>query len=239
MPKETLTAARVEQLKRTPPKTGRVEIWDAKTPGLCLRISANGSATWSLRYRPRNGGGKQRITLGPADTLGLADARDRVSRLRVDIADGGDPQRDRMNKRAAADGALTFETVALRYLDEYARLYKASWKNDEIYLKRTRAAWGKRAIGSITDDDAAALLDEIATAAPVSANRTQSVLHKLFVWAKEPGRKFVAINPLAGMRRRAREAPSSACSPTMSSPCCFACSTTTRNFRWIVRRSWR
>ena len=69
MPKETLTAARVEQLKRTPPKTGRVEIWDAKTPGLCLRISTNGSATWSLRYRPRNGGGKQRITLWDRPTL--------------------------------------------------------------------------------------------------------------------------------------------------------------------------
>jgi hypothetical protein len=135
MPKETLTAARVEQLKRTPPKTGRVEIWDAKTPGLCLRISTNGSATWSLRYRPRNGGGKQRITLGPADTLGLADARDRAARLRLEVANGGDPQRDRRR------GGLTFDTVAQRYLDEYAKPYKASWKFDEIRLKRPRAAW--------------------------------------------------------------------------------------------------
>jgi integrase len=207
MPTETLTAALVDQLKRRPPKNGRLEIWDTKTPGLCLRISANGAASWSLRYRPRNGGGKQRITLGSASTLGLADARDRAARLRVDVADGGDPQREQMDRRAAAANELTFDTVAQRYLDEYARRVKSSWKNDESYLKRPRKAWGKRAIGSITDDDAAALLDKIATIAPVSANRTQSVLHKLFVWAKEPGRKFVKINPLADMRRRARETP--------------------------------
>jgi integrase len=205
MPTSNLTAALVERLVRAPPGV-RVEHWDAKTPGLCLRISAGGHASWSFRYRPHDGG-YQRHTLGAWPAVGLADARERVSQLRVEIFRGGDPQRDRMDRRAAADDVLTFETVAQRYLDEYARRHKASWQNDQSYLKRPRAAWGKRAIASITDDDAATLLDKIATAAPVSANRTQSVLHKLFVWSKEPGRKFVTINPLADMRRRARETP--------------------------------
>jgi integrase len=173
---------------------------------LCLRIGANG-ASWSFRYRPRNGGGFQRHTIGPWPAVGLADARERANRLRVDISGGGDPQREQMDRRAATANELTFDAVAQRYLDEYARRVKSSWRNDESYLKRPRAAWGKRAVGSITDDDAAALLDKIAATAPVSANRTQSVLHKLFVWAKEPGRKFVAINPLADMRRRAKETP--------------------------------
>ena len=56
MPTEALTAALADRLRRKPPKTGRVEYWDSKTPGLCLRISANGVATWTFRYRPRNGG---------------------------------------------------------------------------------------------------------------------------------------------------------------------------------------
>ena len=90
MPTEPLTAARVDQLKRTPPPSGRIEIWDKKTPGLILRISASGVASWSLRYRPRNGGGYQRITLG---SLSLADARDLAARLRVGVAAGADPQR--------------------------------------------------------------------------------------------------------------------------------------------------
>jgi integrase len=207
MPAEALTAARVEQLKRTPPAVGRLEVWDSKVPGLCLRISATGAASWSLRYRPRGGGCYQRITLGSARTLVLADARTRASRLKLEVADGGDPQGDRVARRHAANGALTFDAVAQRYLDEYARPNKASWKFDVSRLRRVRAVWGTRAIASITDDDAAVLLDEIAATAPVGANRTQSVLHKLFIWAKEPGRKFVVANPLAGLRRRTRERP--------------------------------
>jgi hypothetical protein len=53
MPSENLIATRVKRLIKAPPATGRTEIWDAKTPGLCLRVSANGVATWSYRYRPR------------------------------------------------------------------------------------------------------------------------------------------------------------------------------------------
>ena len=54
----------------------------------------------------------------------------------------------------------------------------------------------------MTDDHVAKLLDEIAIEAPVSANRTQSLLHKLFKWAKEPGRKYVTANPVTDMPRR-------------------------------------
>jgi integrase len=39
------------------------------------------------------------------------------------------------------------------------------------------------------------------------SNRTQSVLHKLFAWAKEPGRKYVTVNPLADLSRRTKEKP--------------------------------
>jgi integrase len=72
-------------------------------------------------------------------------------------------------------------------------------------LKRPRAKWGDRPVASITDDDIATLLEEIAADAPVSANRTQSVLHKLFAWAKEPGLKFVTLNPCSDMKRRGKE----------------------------------
>jgi hypothetical protein len=36
----------------------------------------------------------------------------------------------------------------------------------------------------------------------VSANRTQSILHKMFKWGMQPGRKYVPSNPLAGLERR-------------------------------------
>jgi integrase len=203
MPTEALTAARVDHLKRTPPKRGRVEVWDAKTPGLILRISASGVATWSLRYRPREGGGYQRVTLGALPAVGLADAREHANRLRVNVAAGGDPQRDRMAKRAAAANAFTFDRLAQRYLDEYAKPRKASWRYDEAFLKRPREAWGDRDAATITRRDAIELLDDIKRTAPVSANRTHSVLVTLFNWAVED--QLLDATPIAGLKKRAVE----------------------------------
>ena len=101
----------------------------------------------------------------------------------------------------------TFDDVAEMYMEQYAKPNKASWRDDQSLLRRPRAAWRSLPISAVTDDHVAKLLDEIAVEAPVSANRTQSLLHKLFRWAKEPGRKYVSANPLTDMPRRARETP--------------------------------
>ncbi len=203
MATSALTATAVDRLRRTLPKTGRVEHWDSKTPGLCLRIGASGLATWTFRYRPRNGGGYQRVTLGAPPSVGLADAREHANRLRVAVAGGADPQREHMAKRAATANAFTFERLAQRYLDEYAKPRKASWRNDEIFLKRPRQAWGERDAATITRRDAIALLDEIKATAPVSANRTHSVLVTLFNWAVED--QLLDATPIAGLKKRAVE----------------------------------
>ncbi len=204
MPTFALTAALVERLRRTKtPSLARVEYWDAKTPGLCLRVSASGAATWSFRYRPRDGGGYQRVTLGALPAVGLADARDHASRLRLDVAGGSDPQRERMAKRAAVANAFSFDRLAQRYLDEYAKPRKASWRNDESYLKRPRQVWGERDAASISRRDAIELLDDIKATAPVSANRTHSVLVTFFNWAVED--QLLELNPIAGLKKRAVE----------------------------------
>jgi integrase len=79
---------------------------------------------------------------------------------------------------------------------------KRSWKNDVSYLMRPREEWGSLTAASITDDDVAEVLDIIAENAPVSANRTQSILHTLFNRARQPGRKYVPSNPVAGLHQR-------------------------------------
>jgi integrase len=204
MPTYALTAATVSRLQRTSvPKTGRLEVWDSKTPGLCLRIGANGAASWSYRYRPRNGGGYQRVTLGALPAVGLADAREHASRLRVDVAGGGDPQLKLKAERAAAANAFSFDRLAQRYLDAYAKPRKASWRNDEGYLKRPRQSWGERDAATITRRDAIELLDAIKAAAPISANRTHSVLVTLFNWAVED--QLLELNPIAGLKKRGIE----------------------------------
>ena len=51
MPKIALSDAVLAKLK--PPGEGRADYTDAKVPGLTLRLTPTGAATWCLRYRPR------------------------------------------------------------------------------------------------------------------------------------------------------------------------------------------
>ena len=99
--------------------------------------------------------------------------------------------------------AHTFDRLAERYLEEYAKPGKASWRNDELYLKRPCAAWRDREAKAVTRRDVIALLDGIKATAPVSANRTQSVLVTLFNWAVED--ELLDNNPIAGLKKRAKE----------------------------------
>src|SRR5262249_17523437 len=68
--------------------------------------------------------------------------------------------------------------------------------------------WNERPAAAITDDDAAAVLKDIAEARgkKAMANQTKHLAHAMFKWAKQPGQKFVTVNPLADL-----PAPGGAC----------------------------
>jgi integrase len=61
--------------------------------------------------------------------------------------------------------------------------------------------WNERPIASITDDDAAAMLFDIAErrGKKATANQSKHLLHAMFKWCKQPGRKFVTVNPFADL----------------------------------------
>lgn len=184
----------------------RLELTDARCQGLVLRVTGNGVKTFAFIYRSPATNKFARLTLGRYPTVALKDARVLAAAHRADVVEGREPRGERVPRRC--DG-VAFKLVADAYVENYAKRNKSSWKNDESYLRRPRAKWAGRAVTSITDADAAELLEDIARHAPVTANRTQSVLHRLFEWAKEPARRYVASNPFAGMRRQTVERPKS------------------------------
>jgi hypothetical protein len=200
MPK--LTDSSIKAAK-CPPEKDRLELSDLACPGLILRVTRAGSKTFSFKYWSPLGK-TVALTLGSYPDLALATARSKVADHRKTIAADEDPRRLQREerKKAAREQELSFDKFADRYIDEYAKPNKKSWKNDVGYLKRPRQEWGRLPAVSITDDDVADLLDTIAENAPVSANRTQSILHKMFKWGMQPGRKCVPSNPLAGLERR-------------------------------------
>lgn len=190
------------------PGAAEYAVWDEKLPGFGVRVRPTGGKTFIVVYRAGTGrtAPSRRFTIGAVGKMTPDQARNQAKILLGAIAAGTDPAAEKRANRPDR-GRLTFDRLAELYLDEYAKPRKSSWKNDESYLKRPRAKWRRRRAADITDDDVAGLIQEIGADAPVSANRTQSILHTLFAWAKEPGRKYVPSNPVAGMRQRFHESP--------------------------------
>jgi hypothetical protein len=94
MPTVMLTAKSVLAL-RAPEGQARVDYRDQKVPGLILRVTAR-ARTFSVWYRMN--GVPRRLTLGPADEITLADARERAVEIRDQARVGVD---DRIGERHA------------------------------------------------------------------------------------------------------------------------------------------
>lgn len=201
-------------------------VWDAKLPGFGVRVRPTGAKSFVIVYRAGTGrtAPVRRYTVAAVGKLAPDAARTQAKILLGNIANGADPAAEKRANRPKRD-QLTFGAFADIYIAEYVigvggeeivqafnqtgkwpaevpNANKKSWKNDAQYLKRPREEWSRLLAASITDDDVADLLDTIAEDAPVSANRTQSILHKMFKWGMQPGRKYVPSNPLAGLERR-------------------------------------
>src|SRR5690242_20389839 len=114
-----LSPAKIQALIRA----GRPGVW-GDGAGLWLRITATGNPSWAFRYmRDRKA---HEAGLGPCHTVGLADAREKARRYRMELLDGIDPLAARRQATARAKPAVTFRQVADLYLAAHA----STWRND-------------------------------------------------------------------------------------------------------------
>ncbi len=114
MATEMLTDRRVSSARAEDGK--RLEIWDARQQGLCLRVTDSGVKTWIFRYHITDGR-QPRFTIGKLPAVTLKDARDRAAELALEVAKGGDPIAERRKERA-------FASSPLRTFDDLADLYQ-------------------------------------------------------------------------------------------------------------------
>ena len=205
MPQAILSAAKLQHLK--PPASGVVELWDSHARGLCLRVFASGRATWTFRYRPRDGGGRKRIGLGEYPTIGLAEARRRADRLRGEVSGGADPAAERRARREA----VTIARLVARYMAEEIEP-KRKPATVALYRKYFRLhvlpLIGVRRARDLTHGDVAKLHRALGARAPVTANRVVSLIGSLFTWAGRAGEVPRGTNPardITHFREQARE----------------------------------
>ena len=166
----------------------QIEIPDDACIGLKLRVTKAGTKTWAVVVWNGHMKKAMRRTLGTYPKLKLADARK-----------AADAVRDLLANNRPADG-LTFGLLCDEFIEKYAKLNKTSWDQDEQTLKIARIAWGNAPAAEVTRKQVVELLDQIAATAPVKANRTKSLLSKMFKWGKD--RDLLSVNPIEGWTER-------------------------------------
>jgi integrase len=180
----------------------QADYWDTKQKGFGLRVTLAGRKSWMIMYR-RADGRKIRHTFGTFPLMSLADARDQAKVLFGQVADGKDPAIEKAEEKAAVRDAESFEAIA----DEFKTKYIAQKRPSTQLQYRTIIdrdlvpAWGNRKVRDITRADVKDLVESVLTrvraARPddkplertgIMANRTLSVIRKLFYWALEEGK---------------------------------------------------
>jgi integrase len=202
MARELLTDKRVSNMR--PPTTGRKETFDTVKTGLCYRVTANGSRSWSLVYR--FDGELRRDTLGPYPKIGLAKARKMAGDALELVGQGKDPRETKATAEAAeaARQADTVAAVAEQFIAKHAS--QRRWGELERILRRdVMPEWKSRPVSDITRREVIDLLDTIAERAPIQANRTLTVLSIFFGWCLD--RDIIPADPTNRVPKPTKESP--------------------------------
>jgi integrase len=177
----------------------QVDVYDTRTRGFLLRVSAAGVKSWCIFYRHHRR--NRRLTIGRYPDLSLADARKLAHKHLRDVAHGADPAGDKHESRVAD----TFGELAAQYLEEHAKKQKRTWKEDERILdKDLLPAWKNRKAADIDRRDVKALLDTIVErGSPIAANRTLALMSTIFNYGVEE--EVVQVNPAYRLKHPGEE----------------------------------
>jgi len=191
MPRVRLTPRGIEALSTD---KVREEYWDTVLPGLILRVSGDtGHKTWYVRYRVN--GARRRQKLGTFPRVGLAKAREKARRALEASDAGGDPAKEREDRR---EGLRTFAAMAREVLDARAlrTRERTQYERERILERELLPEWGDRDAASITRREVVHLVEGIARrGVPVAANRTLSLIRLLYNDGIRRGFPGIEANP--------------------------------------------
>jgi integrase len=206
--RKLLTDAIVDNLPA--PEKGNKIHYDADDPtekkkkavtGLGCRVTASGTKSFIFNYRTRSGL-QRRITIGAPPAWKVSAAREEAKRLSRLVDQGLDPMGERHEERAAP----SVTDLISRWRAEHApRKRERSRKEDESLIRQWIApALGKRKAADVRRSDIDRLHRKISdSGTPVRANRTVTVLSKLFTLAVRWDMR--TDNPASGIERNNEE----------------------------------
>jgi len=191
------------QVKKMVPRKRRYEVFDG-AKGLCVRVLPSGTKTWVFRYHLD--GVRRRMSLGAYPGITLAKARERHALAVQDLQRGIDPGEKQRAAKAKRKAAPTFKDLIDEFWELELEKTPTGKERRRLVEKDALAPWGNRKVSDITRRDAVLLLDKVRKRAPITANRLQGVLVRMFNFASERG--ILEHSPLTGMRRPKEKARS-------------------------------
>ena len=209
MPFAKLTIRTVKAARYDGDGSSRHVIWDTELRGFGLRVYPSGRKAFVISYRAH--GRKRLMAIADFGAFTVNQARDRAGKKLRMVRDGKDPMEE---DRKAAQGQ-TFKDLKHKYLEEYAKPRKRTWKADARRLGlsegpsrakcRVPGNWDHRLASSITRGDVSALHAKLGRDHPYEANRLLEVLRKMFnlarVWEFPGFEDATKINPAEGINK--------------------------------------
>jgi integrase len=177
-------------LRRRKPGAKSYCIWDAKTPGLVLRVRPSGRATLAFVF---NRSGRTRwFTIG--DGVLLSDARRIAAKLRLAVVEGRDPAAERKDR----SDAPTFAELAERYVNEDAKRRNRSWRQAAALVSaHLLPKWGRMNAKDVTRAHVRKVIGAIAS--PSVANAVRVSASAIFSFGVKV--EVLAVNPVRGVER--------------------------------------
>ena len=165
--KYKLTDATVTTLSA--PEKGQAFYWDAKQPGFCLRVTANGARSWVAQGQVN--GKSCRVTLGRLDQLNTEDARGHAKAALALMFQGTSPIE---RKRQVKVESQTLHQVLEEYIatrrTAFGSLRPSTAKKYREHVNVHCADWCSKPMTAITHTMIAQRFRKISETSPVQAN---------------------------------------------------------------------
>jgi integrase len=210
---KTLITDRTLRGLKPAPAGKRTVIWDTAVPGLCVRVTDKGAASFNVMRRVKGDSAPIRRMLGIAWAVPfpagqplpypLATAREDARAMILDMAHGIDPKQKQAARRAAEarNRANSFASVAEEFIAKHVRKLRSGHDVESAIRRELIAKWGERPITEISRRDVVELVEVIADSGrPYAAHRIFAYASKFFAWAMARHLYGIEASPCNGIR---------------------------------------
>jgi integrase len=169
---------------------------DGQQTGLYLKVSATGDGrvtkSWVYRFTSPITGKPRWMGLGPADVIGLAEARELARAARHTQKLGGDPIEARREKRTASRLESAKLITFLQCARDYIAEHRAKWENEKHVAQWVMTFEGPNAVTAAINNLPVSAIDTalilkvlrpIWKTTPTSASRIRGRIERVLAWA--------------------------------------------------------